>query len=383
MSLNIRLHSSELHYGPGVELHTSSSGSISHLRELYLLLKQDGRLCGLGGIRTNISYLTGASAKSIEDQAIVWATKTDWTQGADTLLDRLHQSSTLTAPVRALFDQTLHDAKARSYGIPLCMLWDVPISPQIESNQTLFWCDDVALIENAERYVERGFKNLKLRMGIGSFKEDVNRLYLLRERFGSAIKLSADVNGKWPDDKAIFRITALEEFTLDYLEQPVSASSWKILSKLAEKAPMTIMLDESVKTSGDVERIISIGGRLAAHLKLVKCGGMRPLIRAGCRLIKAGIPVMIGQMNEGTLATAAAAHCALVLNTTGNELYGADGLIDDPAYGLKYAEGQLHLPKGPGLGVAFNPSNIQTLWEKTINANTKTNIKSKPNQLAM
>ncbi len=376
MGTRVKLFKGRLHYGAEVVVHTASSGAVPHLEELYLVLERDGQMAGLGGVRINISYLTGIPSHTIENQTLEWARSIDWTMALEDLIDKVHNTPELCAPARALFDQTLHDARARALGIPLCALWGVNKIIGIETNQTLFWCSDETLLRNGKNYVDRGFTNLKLRMGVESFKQDLHRLALLREHFGDTIRLSADVNAQWPDDQAARRLLELDQFRLDYLEQPVAASSWETLSLLANQAPMTIMLDESVASPGDVDRIIAIGGKLAAHLKLVKCGGIQPLLRAGHRLADAGIPVMVGQMNEGGVATAAAAHCAMVLGSRGNELYGADGLIDDPAEGPTYQSGQIHIPNGPGLGLTFNLSQLQLLWEISFetNATTKSTI---------
>ena len=108
----------------------------------------------------------------------------------------------------------------------------------------------------------------------------------------------------------------------------------------------------------DVTRAIdgfeAAGKRLWAHLKLIKTGGITPALDAVRRLEAAGVPYMIGQMNEGGLATAAAAHLALASSPVAAELYGADGLIDDPAAGLTYADGRITVPSAPGLGLNFD-----------------------------
>ena len=75
---------------------------------------------------------------------------------------------------------------------------------------------------------------------------------------------------------------------------------------------------------------------------------------------------MVGQMNEGALATAAAAHAAIALQALGNELYGADGIINDPAETLVYQDGKVILPKASGIGLAFNASKLTTCWKRTI-----------------
>ncbi len=63
---------------------------------------------------------------------------------------------------------------------------------------------------------------------------------------------------------------------------------------------------------------------------------------------------MIGQMNEGAAATAAALHVACATSPDFAELYGADGLIDDPASGVSYAAGTVRASHASGLGVAFD-----------------------------
>jgi len=364
----ILLLGGRLHYGPDIVLHTGSSGAVPYLDELHLVLEQDGEQRAVGGIRRNIEYLTGIPGSEIERQVIEWASAADWSRSFEDLLADLHRDGVLCGPSRALIDQTLHDGVARSRGIPICALWGKSVTGGMETNQTLFWCDEDALIRRAAAYVERGFKSLKLRMGVRSFEEDLERLRLLRERFGTEILLAADVNGQWPDAVVFERIHAVTAFDLDYLEQPASQSSWPVYEELAAKSPIRVMLDESASSPADIDRIIKIGGRLAAHLKLVKMGGFRPLIAAGRRLIDAGVPVMIGQMNEGALATAAAAHAAIILGTTGNELYGADGIVDDPAETPRYVNGRIHLTGAPGIGPIYDESMFQTRWTRLIGA---------------
>ena len=72
---------------------------------------------------------------------------------------------------------------------------------------------------------------------------------------------------------------------------------------------------------------------------------------------------MIGQMNEGAGATAAAYHCTIATNPSHAELYGADRLIDDPVTGVRYADGHILLDRAPGLGVQIDTRNLTPLWE--------------------
>ena len=123
------------------------------------------------------------------------------------------------------------------------------------------------------------------------------------------------------------------------------------------------MLDESVGTPDDVSRICGYGGRILAHLKLVKLGGIGPTVAAARQLTAARVPFMIGQMNEGAAATAATLHVACATRPAFAELYGADGLIDDPASGLTYSNGAVQAPNTPGLGVGFDAAATKLIGE--------------------
>lgn len=173
--------------------------------------------------------------------------------------------------------------------------------------------------------------DLKVRIGAGAFEDDLWRLSQLRSRFGEAIKLAVDANGAWGRDDAEGKLARLAEFDLAYVEQPIPAGDFDLMLELARKSPMPLMLDESVSSLLDVKAIVEASGRLWAHLKLVKLGGIAPTLKAAVTLRNGNIPFMLGQMNEGAVATAAALHLACATGPSFAELYGADGLADDPA----------------------------------------------------
>ena len=95
----------------------------------------------------------------------------------------------------------------------------------------------------------------------------------------------------------------------------------------------------------------------------MKLGGLAPTLAAARRLRRADVPFMIGQMNEGHAATAAALQLCRVVQPAFAELYGADGLTDDPVSGLEYRNGRVTVNDSPGLGVQFNAAQANLLQE--------------------
>jgi L-alanine-DL-glutamate epimerase-like enolase superfamily enzyme len=229
------------------------------------------------------------------------------------------------------------------------------------SNQTLFWSPMEVFLAQADAYVNRGFRDLKVRIAVGSFDEDLARLQALRERFGDRIKLAVDANGQWTAQQAPGHLDALARFDLAYVEQPIAAGDWAAMERLAEQSPQPLMIDEGLAGSEDLDRLCALRGKLWAHLKLVKIGGIGPCLSAARQLADAGVTCMIGQMNEGAAATAAALHVACVTQPRFAELYGADGLCDDPARPLHYLDGQAWMPAAPGLGITLDLDKTQLI----------------------
>jgi L-alanine-DL-glutamate epimerase-like enolase superfamily enzyme len=362
MSLTGSLRRADLHYGNGVQLHTASSGSVSQLQSLYLCL-DDGQHQGLGEVRINIAYLNGYAPDQVIAQALQALDGLNMQEDPAQLLARISTgAANLSMPVRTLIDCALHDLLARRAGLPLAQWLGAPAADiRYASNQTLFWSPMEVFLAQAQAYVDRGFCDLKVRIAVTTFEDDLLRLRALRERFGSRIKIAVDANGQWTRQAAAENLEALSRFDLAYVEQPIAAGDWDAIEQLAQHSPVPLMIDEGLSSRADVDRLCALGGKLWAHLKLVKVGGIAPCLSAARQLASAGVPCMIGQMNEGAAATAAALHVACASNPRFAELYGADGLCDDPAGPLMYANGTAQVPAGHGLGITLDLGKTQLI----------------------
>ena len=352
--MKVRLYRNLLTYS-GLTVHTASSGPVGGLDTLHLEL-DDGTHRALGEARINCAYLNGYEPDYLLERACEGVGTLDWNSAPEDLRACI-ASGSLPAPVKMLFDIALWDMSAKRAGLPLAhLLAGEARALSHATNQTLFLSAQENFDALAAAYVSRGFRDLKLRVG-KDITEDLARLSRLRATYGSTIELAADANGAWTPKAAAERLAALAELDLLYIEQPIAAGDWEALTRLAKSSPLPVMLDESLATMDDVREMIArrdaAGGRLQGHLKLIKLGGVTPVLAAARQLASAGIPFMIGQMNEGAAATAAAMHVAVATRPNHAELYGADGLVNDPAVGLTYADGCVASRDAPGLGVVF------------------------------
>lgn len=363
--MRIHLYRSLLTYA-GLTVHTASSGPVPGLDTLYLEL-DDGRHRGIGEVRINCTYLNGYEPEDLLRRTRAAIGGFDWQASPDAVRAAV-AASPLPAPVRMLFDIALWDLDARRAGLPLAhLLAGEARTLSHPTNQTLFLSTDEAFDRQVAFYLSRGFRDLKLRVG-QDIEADCARHARIRAAHGETVKLAADANGAWTAAEAPERLAALSRFGLAYVEQPIAAGDWDAMTRLAAGAPMPVMLDESLASGADVETLVarapSAAGRLQGHLKLIKLGGLTPALAAARSLAAAGIPFMIGQMNEGGVATAAALHLAVATRPLHAELYGADGLVNDPAEGLTYADGKVAVRDEPGLGLNFRaPSAPLSLGE--------------------
>ena len=365
--MRIRLLQNHIHYHPGLVLHTASSGAVGHLAELYLVLEENRQVLGIGEVRENIAYLNGLDLEQVRAAVVTLLDEIRWEAGPQEIIEDLRsQTEKHPAVARALVDSAMHDWWARQNNLSVSENLGHSFSPYHGTNQCIFWCSDDHCLEMAQGYFNRNFKELKLRVGIAEFDRDIKRISMLRQKLGSGVKLAVDANGVWNHQQALNYIDRLAELGIAYVEQPIAPGDWHKLGDLAEKSPIPIMLDESIASLDDVKRAVDTHENLAVHLKIVKIGGITPLLEAADIINRNQRILMIGQMNEGSGATAAAYQCAIIAKPKYAELYGADGLQDDVLGEIGYEDGKVIIKDRLGIGVRFNRMPDACLWEKSV-----------------
>ena len=364
MKTRIRLLSARLHYEPDIRVFTAASGPIDALHELYLVLERDDGLRGCAEVRANITFLTKIPEERVAPAIRALVEEITWSAPPEDSLDRVLALAPGHPPIaRAIVESALVDAIARRDGVPVATVLGGDWRGPIETNSCLMLGSDEVFDRLSERFVGEGFRFLKVRLGLDQFDRDLARVTRLHERFGERIRLSADANGAWSPETAISYLRRLEKFGLEYIEQPTPPGDWDAFCRVGESTSIPLMLDEGLRSDEDVEQLARLGGPYLAHLKIVKLGGPLAVVAIARRLRSAGVGMMMGQMNEGAMATALALHCAMAVQPDHNELYGCYGLIDDPTSGLSFDKAQVKVANRPGLGVDFDESWTAVVWD--------------------
>jgi len=365
----LRLYRGALRYRPGLVVFTALSGPVPALDECWLVIEDGEGGRGVGEVRANIAFLTHIEPDRVPGLVARAAAALPWREGLAAVEAALPGlAATHPSIACAALDMALLDLGARRATVPAAVALGGAFAPAQPTNNCLFGgTTDEAMLATARAYAAEGFRNLKLRMGVEPFDRDLDRLRRVREAVGPGVHLAVDVNGSWSAAETIARAEAMAPCGIDYLEQPTAIGDWDAFAAAGRASPVPLMADESLTGAAAIERLAELGPPFLGHLKIVKAGGPRPLAAAARRLAAAGVGIMVGQMNEGVIATAATVHCALALRPAFAELYGAYGLTDDPAGALAYRHGAACLPSAPGVWPDFDPAHpaLRPLWEIT------------------
>ncbi|WP_335947617.1 enolase C-terminal domain-like protein [Salipiger bermudensis] len=215
-------------------------------------------------------------------------------------------------------------------------------------------------LEDVAAMWAEGVRIFKIKTGFKSHGFDLMRLEKLRGIYGAEADLRIDYNQGLPAYDAVRCIRDLEAFRPTFVEQPVKMHERDALAHIAHVIETPIMADESV--FGVREALHGVQIRMADifSLKVMKSGGIRRALEVNAIARAAGIEVYGGCMFETGLAHAAGAHlmaalpelrldCEFYMST----YYASEDILTEP---FPVRGGRVHVPEGPGLGVAVDPS---------------------------
>ena len=246
------------------------------------------------------------------------------------------------------------DRQARATDVPLAQLLGGARRRLIPLNALLTATAPAAAAAEAAAWVARGFRCLKLKLAPRDLAGARRRLAAVRGAVGPSVALRGDANAAWSVDEAIAALSALAEFDLEYVEQPVADVTG--LAAVRRAVPVPIAADESVTDADSVDILAAAG---AADVIVIKPAwlGLRASIDAARRAHAAGLAVTVTSALGSSVDIAAATHVAAAieapLRACGLATAGllAGDLVRVP---LSIRDGALVVPDGPGLGVELD-----------------------------
>ncbi len=266
-------------------------------------------------------------------------------------------------------DIAAHDAMGKCLGVAVCDLIGGRLRDRVPTYASGgYFTQDAdhlaALARQLEPNTDRGFGAFKIKIGRHP-AEDAERARLARRIIGDAALLTVDVNGNYTTEIALESMRRIADCDIHWMEEPLAPQDWKGYAALAARAPIAVATGEALYTLFDFRRLID--GRLAAVVQpdLALCGGLDVARSIG--VLCGAEHLRISPHCWGTgVGLAAAVHWVASLPSyphAANVPYPAlveydvgpnplrDELLVEP---LRFERGFLHVPAGPGLGIALD-----------------------------
>jgi o-succinylbenzoate synthase len=160
-------------------------------------------------------------------------------------------------------------------------------------------------IAAARCFLGRGYRTLKLKVGVHTLEQEYAVLSALRESVGFDVALRLDANGAWTRAEAERAFDALARLGPQFVEQPLPARKLEGLAALAARGDVRVALDESLALD-EGRQAAAEGLAPVVILKPMVLGGphsVRALARAS---IAAGTRCVVTTTFDGPVGTAAA-----------------------------------------------------------------------------
>ncbi|HYM29649.1 MAG TPA: enolase C-terminal domain-like protein [Candidatus Cybelea sp.] len=267
---------------------------------------------------------------------------------------------TMGSPLaKSAIDVALHDALARSYGIPLYQL----LGRRKRSEFDLTWMVTCERPEHADRLahdgLEAGYTCFEGKIGMHGEAGDIDLVRRVRKAIGGNA-MQVDANRGYRVDAAIRQARRFEEFGVTLFEQPLDGFNLSGFRRLVAASPVPIGIDETLRSLPDLLEYIRADALTVAVAKVQRNGGLW-YSRQLCEMADAaGLGLSLSGLTETDLGLAAGMHLAAAFDISPLQLNGPQYIETTFLKERVWrGGGRVKLPEGPGLGVEVDEAYVR------------------------
>lgn len=260
---------------------------------------------------------------------------------------------------KALIEMAYWDLWAKFLNQPLCRLLGgnrniIPVGVSLGIQKSL-----EATREQVQKHLDQGYQRIKLKIKPGW---DVQMIRYIRDQFPEAI-LTVDANSAY-SLADIHTMQGLDQFGLDYIEQPLAYDDIIDHARLQSYLKTSICLDESIMSAEDARKALDINAGRVINIKVGRVGGHLNARRVHDVALSYNIPVWCGGMLESGIGRAHNIHMATLPNftkpgdTSSSSRYWRKDIVNEA---LETKDGLMPVPMGPGIGVTLDRAFLDTV----------------------
>ncbi|MFN3850251.1 MAG: mandelate racemase/muconate lactonizing enzyme family protein [Spirosomataceae bacterium] len=166
----------------------------------------------------------------------------------------------LTISAMSGVDTALWDLKGKALGVPVVELLGGACRDMMECYASGGWAGADKIGEQLNGYISKGFKGVKMRVGImdETVGESVKRVKAAREGIGENIKLMTDAHGTFSVPEAKQFCKGVEDCNLYWFEEPISPDNRHGTAEVRASTAIPIAAGESEYTAFDVRDLIEV-----------------------------------------------------------------------------------------------------------------------------
>jgi mandelate racemase len=251
----------------------------------------------------------------------------------------------------AAVEMAAWDGTAKAQDQPLATLLGGEPRPIPACASLRTMAPDAAAAEAGEA-AQAGFAGVKLKVGGGSLREDVDAIRAVRAAVGSDAELMVDYNQSLTVAEALDRIRALDDEGLAWIEEPTRADDHRGHAEIAAVARTPIQLGENWWGPADMENAIAAGACDYATLDVMKLGGVRGWMTRAALAARAGLPASSHSFPEFSaqlLAVTPTCHRLEYLDHAG-------AILTQP---VRVIDGLVYPPDRPGAGLEWDEDAVR------------------------
>jgi muconate cycloisomerase len=268
---------------------------------------------------------------------------------------------------KAAVEMAMLDALGKEMDMPVWSIIGGKYRDSIPLSWTIANNDPELDAKESLKMAKKGWRIFKIKVGSLPIKEELERIIAVREAVGEEASIRIDVNQGWTLNEAFRASPLLEKVSVDLLEQPLPKWDTAGAKLLAARSEIPIVADESLCSIQDAIELIQRRAAGVFAYKLTKMGGISNAQTINSIANTYRIDSYVGCMIETSIGTAAYLNFAASMPELeyGCELFGPLRIKEDVvSKSIEYHEGNVLIPKEPGLGINVNEEKVETLSER-------------------
>lgn len=270
--------------------------------------------------------------------------------------------SGIAAYAIAGIEMALLDLKGKSLGVSVAELLGGYCREKVPVVGYLFIDTPEANAAKAAKFVESGYNELKLKVG-RDLGQDYDTIAAIRDAVGSDVRIRIDANMNWSVPAAVKWIRALEQFDLQYVEQPVPDFDLEGMAAVRRAVATPIAADEGCTSLRSAIELIKADACDVFVIYPSEAGGLTRACQIAAVAAAAGKWCAIGSWAELGVATMANAHVVAASTSFpfASDTHYPLQLDDVLTSALQIEEGTITVTHDPGLGVALDRNRVARL----------------------